>query len=138
MSGAVTHKGIVKEFSKTGVIVRIVTESACAGCHAKGMCSTVDLAEKEVEVGHDRENVQIGQQVLVTGTSSQGFKALSVAYLLPFLLVMTMLVISTNLTGNEALSGLVSIGVLIPYYFMVYLFRNRLKRSFRFQIQPLS
>ena len=137
MPGAVTHKGIVKEVSKKGIIVGIIAESACAACHAKGACSAADMAEKEIEIEHDGRSFQVGQHVLITGKSSQGFKALFIAYLLPFLLIMTMLVISTNLTENEGLSGLLSIGILVPYYLMVYLFRNRLKRGFNFQIEPL-
>lgn len=138
MSGVVTHKGIVKEFSQKGIIVGIVAESACAACHAKGFCSVADMTEKEIEIEHNSGNFQIGQHVLISGKSSQGFKAVFIGYLLPFILVMVVLIISTNLTGNEGLSGLLSIGILIPYYLTVYVFRNSLKRSFDFQIEPLS
>lgn len=138
MSGEISHKGIVKEFSQKGIIVAIIAESACAACHAKGYCSAADMTEKEIEIDHYEGEFHIGQHVQVTGKTSQGFKALFLAYLLPFLLIMTVLIVSSGLTGNEGLSGLLSLGILIPYYLIVYLFRNRLKRSFDFEIGPLQ
>ncbi len=138
MSGEVSHKGVIKEFSKKGIIVGIIAESACAACHAKGACSASDMTEKEIEIDHYKGEFQIGQHVLVTGKTSQGFKALFLAYLLPFILVMMVLIITTNLSVNEGLSGLLSVGILIPYYLILYLFRNRLKQSFDFEIGPIQ
>ena len=138
MSGEISHKGIIKEFSKKGIIVGIIAESACAACHAIGACSVSDMTEKEIEIDHDQGEFQIGQQVWVTGKSSQGFKALFLAYLLPFILVMAVLIISTKLSVNEGLGGLLSLGILIPYYLILYLFRNRLKHSFDFEIGPIQ
>jgi len=138
MSGDVSHKGIIKEFSQGRIIVGIIAESACAACHAKGACSAADMTEKEIEISRCDGEFQIGQQVLVTGKTSQGYKALFFAYFLPFMLVMAVLIISTNLTASEGLSGLLSLGILIPYYLILYVFRNRLKRSFDFTIGPLQ
>jgi sigma-E factor negative regulatory protein RseC len=138
MSGEISHKGIIKEFSKKGIIVGIIAESACTACHAKGACSASDMTEKEIEIDHYEGEFQIGQHVLVTGKTSQGLKALFLAYLLPFILVMAVLIVSSGLTGNEGLSGLLSLGILVPYYLILYVFRNRLKRSFDFEIGPLQ
>ncbi len=137
MSGEVSHRGVIKEFSKKGIIVGIIAESACAACHAKGACSVSDMTEKEIEIERDKGEFHIGQQVLITGKTSQGFKALFLAYLLPFILVMTVLIVSTKLFISEGLSGLLSLSILIPYYLILYLFRNRLKQSFDFEIGPI-
>lgn len=114
-----------------------MAESACAACHAKGACSAADMTEKEITIGHYQGEFQIGQQVQVTGKTSQGFLALFLAYVLPFILVLAVLFISSGLTGSEGLSGLLALAVLIPYFVVMYLFRNRLKRSFGFSIEPL-
>jgi sigma-E factor negative regulatory protein RseC len=50
------------------------------------------------------------------------------------------LVIGTMITvlaisGSEGLSGLLSLGILIPYYLLLYLRRGRLKRTFTFSLQ---
>jgi sigma-E factor negative regulatory protein RseC len=134
----ISHKGIVKDFSENGVIVSILSESACSACHAKGMCSVSDTAEKEVEVAHYQGEYHIGQQVIVYTSTSQGFRALFLAYILPFILMMTVLITSLNLTGSEGWSGLLSVAMLIPYYLFLYLFRNKLKRSFDFKIGSIQ
>ena len=138
MSGEISHKGVIKRLSKEGIIVTIISESACASCHVKGVCTAADAKDKEIRIDHYDGNVREGQQVLVVGKMAQGFKALFYGYLLPFLLLLTVLIISTNITSNEGLSGLLSLGVLVPYYLVLYLFRNKLKKTFGFEIKPLQ
>ena len=137
MSGEISHKGVIKKLSKEGIIVGIISESACASCHAKGACTAADVKDKEIEISHYEGEFHEGQQVLVVGKTSQGFRALFYGYLLPFLLLLAILIISTNITSNEGLSGLLSLGVLVPYYLVLYLFRNKLKKTFGFEIKPL-
>jgi len=40
-----------------------------------------------------------------------------------------------NITDNEGLAGLVSLGMLIPYYFLLYVTRVRQKEVFNFRIK---
>ncbi|MGE4586412.1 MAG: SoxR reducing system RseC family protein [Mangrovibacterium sp.] len=137
MAGEISHKGVVKEFSPERVVVTILAESACAGCHARGVCSAADLSEKEIEITPCGTEYQPGQQVLITGKTSQGFKALFLGYLCPFILLITVLILTLSLTGEEGLSGLLALGTLLPYYLIIYLLRNKIKRSFDFKIGPL-
>ncbi len=134
----ISHKGVIKELSDNKIIVGIINESACASCHAKGVCTVADMKDKEVEIRHFEGDFRIGQQVLVVGKTSQGFKALFYGYLLPFLLLMAVLIVSLSVTENEGLSGLLALGVTIPYYFTIYLFRDRLKKHFEFEIKAIQ
>lgn len=137
MSGEITHKGIIKKLSDKKIIVGIVNESACASCHAKGTCTAADMKDKEIEIAHFSGDFHAGQYVQVIGKTSQGFKALFYGYLLPFVLLMTVLIVASAVTGHEGLSGLLALSALLPYYLVLYLFRNKLKRSFEFEIKPL-
>jgi len=137
MSGEITHTGIVKKLSEKGLIVSIINESACASCHAKGACTAADMKDKEIEILHFNEEYSVGQHVKIIGKTAQGFKALFWGYLLPFLLVLTILIASTVIGFSEGTSGLASIAVLVPYYLILYLFRNTMKKSFEFEIKPL-
>jgi len=137
MSEEITHTGIIRKLSKNKIIVGIINESACASCHAKGACTAADMKDKEIEINSYEGNYSIGQHVTIIGHTSQGFKALFLAYLLPFLLLLTVLIIATSLGISEGIGGLLSIGVLVPYYFVLYLFRKKLKKSFEFEIKPL-
>jgi sigma-E factor negative regulatory protein RseC len=75
--------------------------------------------------------------VEVVGKTSQGFKALFYGYVFPFMLIMAILIILTSLQFSEGLSGLISLSVLVPYYFVLYLTRNKIRKSFEFEIKPL-
>ena len=137
MQGEISHKGIIKELSAKRIIVGIINESACASCHAKGACTVADVENKEVEINHFEGDFRVGQQVNVVGKTSQGFKALFYGYLLPFILLMIVLILSLSVTANEGLSGLLALGITIPYYFIIYLFRDKLKRNFEFEIKAV-
>ncbi|HOI49681.1 MAG TPA: SoxR reducing system RseC family protein [Prolixibacteraceae bacterium] len=129
------HTGIVKKITSTSLIVTIVNQSACSGCHAGGACSVADMQEKEIEISRFSKNYTVGQPVTVIFRESSGFKALFLGYLLPFIVLFSTLVIASAITGNEILSGLLALAVLVPYYAILYLFRGRLKKVFKFEIE---
>jgi sigma-E factor negative regulatory protein RseC len=138
MQGEIEHKGIVQEVSENKITVGIISESACASCHAKGVCTVADKKDKEIEIVRFSGLFHVGQQVIVIGRSSQGFKALFYGYILPFIVVFATLVISNSITHNEGFSGILSLAVLVPYYSVLYLFRNKLKRILEFEIKPIQ
>ena len=138
MTGEITHTGIIKKLSEKKIVVGIITESACASCHVKGACTAADMKDKEIEISEFGDNFRLGQHVTVVGQTSQGFKALFLGYLLPFLLVLFTLIITTGIDVSEGNAGLMSLGILLPYYLVIYLFRNKLKREFEFKIKPLQ
>ena len=138
MQGEITHRGIVKEHSSTKIIVSIMSQSACAACHANALCSAADVKDKEIEISHFSGDYHIGQQVEIVGRTSQGIKALFLAYLLPFLLVMVVLIGSGLIIKNQGITGLLSLGVLVPYYLILYLMRNHIQRNFEFEIKPIE
>ena len=49
----VSHKGIVKSVTPELTTVEILSLSACAECHAKGMCGIADSEIKEISVPTD-------------------------------------------------------------------------------------
>lgn len=137
MEEKVLHDGVVQQVSDNKITVVIINASACSSCHAKGACLASDMKEKEIDIVRFSGEYHIGQHVNVVGTASQGMKAVLFGYLLPFLLVLTTLFISIILTKNEALAGLLSLLILIPYYGILYFFRGYIKRSFEFEISAI-
>lgn len=53
--------------------------------------------------------------------------AMLVAYVVPFVIVLLGLLILLALGVNEGIAGLVSIGLMVPYYVVLYLLRGRLE-----------
>ena len=138
MDEKVLHAGVVQEVSENKITVVIINASACSSCHAKGACLASDMKEKEIEIHHFSGDYHPGQHVNIVGRTSQGFKAAFYGYILPFLLVFATLIISISVTNSEGLSGLLSLAILIPYYAALYIFRNKIKSSFEFEIAAIN
>jgi sigma-E factor negative regulatory protein RseC len=138
----VKHEGVISEITNDLIRVSIVAQSACASCHAKGFCGAADMQEKIIDVKNSgNTNQKVGDFVTVTMKRKLGNKAVLYGYFLPFIILMITLVAALSLIENEGTAGLLSLGILIPYYFVLYLFRGKLKASFEFRLesrQPLS
>ena len=135
MNNLIKHKAYVKSISPEGLWVSIVNESACASCHVKGACTVSDYQEKDIEITSYSKTYQIGQEVTVLFKESNGFKALFFGYILPLVVLLSTLIVSLIVSENEALSGILSLLILIPYYTTLYFFRAHLKKIFNFEIE---
>lgn len=120
------------------ITVTITSSSACSACHAKGACTVADIQEKEIEIPQIKSHYAPGQEVTVLFQESAGFKALFYGYLLPLLLVFSVLIVIFSVTNHEILSGLLSLGILVPYYITIYFFRDKLKKVFKFEVEEIS
>lgn len=130
----IEHDGIVQDSGNGSVTVRISSASACSGCHAEGSCTMSGKEEKIIDVTGSY-NVSPGDKVTVLLQQSAGFTALFMGYIIPLLLVVTLLVILISASVNELTAGLFSIGILIPYYFILRLLRDRIAKKFTFTIK---
>ncbi len=132
---SISHKGVVESITANIVNVKIISESACSACHAKGACSASDMQEKIIEAVPGKKSVKIGDWVTIISKESMGFKALFLGYVLPFLLVLFTLIICTKASLKESTAGILSLSILIPYYTVLYLSRDVIKKSFIFEIK---
>jgi len=130
----IEHKGIVQKNNNESVNVLIISESACSGCHAEGLCSMANSMEKNVEV-KGNFNVKEGDQVTVTLEQSAGYRALLLGYLIPLLLVLAILIIMISAGAGELVSGILAIASLLPYYLILYLLREKINGKFIFSIK---
>jgi positive regulator of sigma E activity len=129
------HTGIVKEVTPTSLIVSIVNQSACSACHAKGACSVSDIQEKDIEITSYRNIYKPGSPVTVIFRESSGMRALFLGYVVPFLLVLLTLVVAIEISGNEILGGFLALAVLVPYYLILFLSKDQLKKAFTFELE---
>lgn len=131
----IEHQAIVRKVSDGYAQVEILVRSACAGCHAKTLCSASDESRRMIDVMlAEGEEVEVGQTVSVYGRKSWGIKAVILAYVVPIVLILIMLVACKSLSLADDIAGLASLGVLFPYFFMLYLLRNKMGRSIVFGI----
>lgn len=130
----IEHEGIVRSNCNNSVTVSIVSASACSGCHAAGICSLSGKEEKIIEVP-GRYSVRPGENVKVLMTQSQGYTAVLLGYVLPMVLVVSLLTILVSVPVPELTAGIAAVSILLPYYLIIYFFRNRINRKFTFSLK---
>jgi len=128
----ISHDGVVDSLEGDEVVVRITSYAACTDCHARGACNVSQEKEKFLRVQARHSNYKSGEKVRVVLSQSLGFRALFLGYILPFLLVLTALLIVSAAGVSELIAGLVSLAVLLPYYIGLKFFRGRLEKQFSF------
>ena len=133
---AIKHSGIIKKIDNNFYYVSIVAQSACAACSVKGACNISDINEEIVEVPKVNQTTHtVGDKVNVVMQKSLGTRAVMLGYFLPFLLVLLTLIVTLNIFKSQGLAGLISLGVLVPYYMLLYFNKDRLKKTFTFKIE---
>jgi len=131
MSTKISHSGVVESIESGCVHVRIVQTSACAACKVAGYCNAAESKEKIIDVYcNDSARYAVGQNVTVAASRQMAGHALLLAFGLPFVLVAVLMI--TGDEGKAALGGLVS---LLPYYGLLWLFRDRIGSRFAFTIE---
>lgn len=132
----IEHQGVITNISNNIVSVKIVQRSACSDCHVKSACMAADSKEKVVEVVDYSGNLKINDLVVIEGKKSIGYKAVFWAFVLPVVLILSTLSLATSVfMWAEIKAALASLAVLVPYYAILYLFRNKMAGSFRFTIK---
>ena len=132
----ISHEGIVQAVTDDCIKVKILQTSACAACKVHGHCSAAESKEKVIEVRNNSTTThQVGDKVVVTMGKEEGRDAILLAFVVPFVLMVVVLIATLYLSKNEALAALLGIGTLIPYYFLLYIFKDKVSRKFAFRLE---
>ena len=131
MKEAVTHKGKVVKMTPQVTTVAILQHGACSECHAAGLCGMGDMAEKLVEVAF----YGVGDEVEVLLKASMGMKAVWLAYFIPLLVLLAVVLLLSALRVGEVVTGVCALVAVGLYYLLLYLFRDKLKNEYIFTIK---
>lgn len=129
----ICKEGIVRKIEGDEITVEITMSSACNECHAKAIC--LPSNEKHdciVAKNMYNEKFEIGEPVTLVLRTSLGLKAVVIGYLLPFIVLMTVLLICYAITKNELISVLVSLVCTALYYFTLKFRDKKLEEKFAF------
>ena len=131
----VSHEGIVQSVDGDKVTVKMTVASACAGCHARHLCSSLDSRDKLVEA-ENRYHLQleVGEKVMVTLQEKLAMKAVILCFLNPFLVMLVLFLLLNTLLQNELIATLGSLGSVAVYFFFVWLFRSKIARDYSFVV----
>ena len=132
----ISHSGIVESVTDGCVKVRILQASACGSCKVAGHCHAAESKEKIVEVcSRDAAAYTSGQKVTVFTTGDVANHALLLGFGVPFLVLVGVLVMVLLLTDNEGLAALSGLVALVPYYGVLYLCRDHIRRQLTFYLE---
>lgn len=139
MKNNIKHLGVVDSIEGECIKVRIVQASACSSCKIAGHCNASESKEKIVDI-YDKKlwNVKKGDKVIVMASQRTGFLAVFLSSVVPLIILVFVLALAFFLTGNEAFAALVSLLSLIPYYFIIYLLREKIRMRLSFYIDYSS
>ena len=132
----IKHDGIIIALKEDGTaLVRIVQTSACAACKAKAMCASAESVEKEMTVQLTVDSLQltVGDAVEVMVQQKMGWKAVVLAYLLPFFVMLAVMLIGNAIWAvREEILGTVALCAMAMYYLVLGLFKDKLQKEFSF------
>lgn len=134
----ISHTGFVTNIEQKGINVNIKVIAGCSDCQIKGNCIMVEQANKELFIECNPSHFKTGQMVEVRLKSSPGGNIFFLNYFLPFIVLLSVMVTSSAFIKNETTLGLFSLGSLLPYYFILYLFRKKIKKKIRYHVTPLD
>ncbi len=134
VSGIIEHDGKVQDVDSNSIVVKIIASPACSGCHAESVCSLSGKKEKFITIG-GKFDLKTGDDVTIIMKQSQGLKAVMLGYVIPFLVLVSCLVILVSLSVSELVAGLASVAVLVPYYLILCFFKDQINQNFTFTIK---
>ena len=136
MSNTISHSGIIKSISDGCIKVQIVQTSACAACKVASHCNAAESKVKIVDVFcHNTAGYTVGQEVTVWASKDVANRALLLGFGVPFLLLISVLVIALKLLGDEGLAALAAIAALVPYYLALWVLKDRIQKQISFQLE---
>ena len=136
MTDIIKHRGRVEKVEGSHVVVRIVQTSACSACSIKGHCNASESKEKLIDVFEVNASYQIGEEVVLLGTTSMGMQAVLLAFGVPLVILIVALGVTMHLSDGDALvSSLVGLLSIVPYYFAIHFNKDKLKKTFSFTIE---
>ena len=132
MDELIRHEGIVMRIEGDRAHISIVQTSACSACKARSMCMSSESQQKEVDAIM-LEPMEAGDRVEVEVRERLAWKAILLAYILPFVVMMAVIAILDYATDwSEAIIGTLSLCAIALYYIGLSVFKHRLQKQFTF------
>ena len=127
--------GTIKEVKEGLLVISIECHSACAHCQAHQACGFAESKEKTVEVENvDWQQYAVGDAVEIDIRESQGLLAVLIAYLLPAIIGLVVLLVTYNPWG-ELRSALTTLAFFALYVVVLRLLRPHLQKKFTYSVR---
>lgn len=135
----ICKEGIVRAIHGDQIEVEITISSACSECHAKSICIPSDH-KRETVLAQSlySEHFESGEKVQLVLKGSAGNKAVVLAYLLPFVVLMITLFGTYAITKSELAGVIVSVFFVVIYYIILKTQNKKIEQQFHFFVKKHS
>ncbi len=135
----ISHTAIVQQITSRGVEVVLDNPQGCEGCNAKSSCglnpeNQEDKGRETLFIPISEEIYQPGEMVEVSISPALGLKAVLWGYVIPFILLITVLIVSLSFF-NELIAGLVALLVVGLFYVGLYFNKEKLTKTFAIDLK---
>lgn len=137
MNKTICRNGVVSGIKGNSLQITIIQSTACGGCRARELCNSSESKERHVSVHvSNPSDYTIGQELVLEGRHADARLASVVAYGLPLVVLIAVLIVCLQLQMSEALSSVVALAAVALYYVIVAMFmRGYLQRRLSFDIR---
>ena len=137
MDEMIRHEGVVLRTSGNMAHVEIVQTSACSACKARSMCMSSESQQKQMDV-EMLEPMQAGDRVEVEVRERLAWRAVLLAYILPFVVMMAVIAVLDYATDwSEAITGTLSLCAIALYSLILSAFKHKLQKQFSFTARKI-
>ena len=135
MRQSIQHRGRVEGVEGDRVFVVVDRETACSGCHAKGVCGTSGT-KRVIEVQAPRAaEFSVGESVVVALLHrAMGVASVVLGYVVPLILLVSLLIGAKALGAEDGVAAMITLAGIALYYVLLYLLRRRIERNIEFTI----
>jgi sigma-E factor negative regulatory protein RseC len=134
--GYIVHDGRVSEVKKDVLMVTLDVGDACSACHVKGACGMSEQEDKVITISRNGNDFGLNERVRIKMKQDLGLKAIFLAYVLPFLIVLTFLILLLNYF-SEWQAAVMTLVVLAIYYLGLSHYNKQIAKAFNVQIERL-
>lgn len=135
MAQAIQHRGRVESVEGDKVVVVVAQQTACAGCHARGVCGEKGKERRIEVVTPYAAEYAVGESVIVAlMRPSMGFSSVVWGYVLPLVVLLAALFGVKIFGVEDGPAALASIVAVALYYVAIYLMRNMFDKKIHFTI----
>ena len=135
MSSSLQHRGTVESVTNDTVVVSVMPESACAGCHAKSICGEHgEKREIVVKTPYAAEYTPGERVIVALEHNRMGLISVVWSYVLPLIILVGVLFGARAFGVEDGIVALSSMAAITLYYVTLYLMRNKFDKKIKFTI----
>ena len=135
MSSSLQHRGTVESVTNDTVIVSVMPESACAGCHAKSICGEHgEKREIVVKTPYAAEYTPGERVIVALEHNRMGLISVVWSYVLPLIILVGVLFGARAFGVEDGIAALSSMAAITLYYVALYLMRKKFDKKIKFTI----